>query len=329
MNKRETADEVEAEAIRWVWRLDREGRTPEMQAELDVWMAVDPRRKGALLQAEAVWEMLDRHDLQAESKVFGELLKERSHVPRRAFLVGGGAALAASATGAVWLSTQRYLAGVSYETMQGEIRRVPLEDGSTATINTLSEIEVNMAPATRSVRVAKGEVWFQVAKDSRRPFIVDIGRIRVKAIGTAFSVRLREKGVEILVSEGVVETWIEGGDGHTVRVAAGSKASVLDSTSIQTVNVGPSEIDSQLAWRAGKVELLGETLKDAVAEFNRYNTHSLVIVDPTLASERFYGIFRTDDPVGFAFAVHRSLGVPIKSVSSRILIGAAIQESAE
>jgi transmembrane sensor len=48
-----------------------------------------------------------------------------------------------------------------------------------------------------------------------------------------------------------------------------------------------------------------------VAEFNRYNQRPLVIRQKALAGKRFYGVFRFDDPEGFARAVHLSLNVPI------------------
>lgn len=305
MSRRETAYEIEEEAARWVWRLDREERTPEVEAELEEWLAGDTRRQGAFLHAEATWEMLDRG-----SQLAGivPLRQSRKHaVTKRALLTGGGAAIAASIAGAAYVAMPRE----RYDTALGEIRRVPLKDGSTAAINTQSLVEVDLKPDVRRVKLARGEAWFQVAKNPERPFVVEAGRVRVQAIGTAFSVRRREGGAEVLVSEGVVETWVEGAEGHRVRVAAGQSASVAENAAIAERVAGPSEIDRQLAWRAGKIDLAGETLAEAAAEFNRYNERKLVIANPALANERFYGLFRTDDPQGFAVAVRRSLGAPI------------------
>jgi hypothetical protein len=47
----------------------------------------------------------------------------------------------------------------------GEIRRVPLSDGSMAAINTDTVLDVSMRPRLRQVKLDKGEAWFQVAKD--------------------------------------------------------------------------------------------------------------------------------------------------------------------
>lgn len=306
MPDRETANEIEEAAARWVWRLDREDRTPELDAELAAWCSGDPRREGAFLQAEAAWMILDR-SAQLTTRPHGSAQRSRLSMPRRTLLAGGGAALAASAAGIAYLGLSNH----RYRTRIGEIRRVPLEDGSTAAINTLSALEVAMTRKTRTVKVSRGEVWFQVARNPERPFVVEAGRIRVRAVGTAFSVRRREGGAEILVSEGVVEAWVTGAEGHVVRVRAGGRAFVADNAAVREEAAGASEIDRALAWRAGKIDLAGETLASAVAEFNRYNTRRLMIDDPEVAAQRFYGVFRTDDPEGFARSVSHSLGTNV------------------
>lgn len=313
---RETPDEIEEAAVRWVWRLDREGRTPDLQAELDAWLAGDTRRQGAFLQAEATWAMLDRGQQLADVT---PLLPRRRLPGRRAVLFGGGAAAAASLTGVAYIALSR----ARYGTGLGEIRRVPLKDGSIAAINTESVVEVDLQRDIRRVKLARGEAWFQVAKNPKRPFVVEAGRVRVRAVGTAFSVRRRDTGADVLVSEGIVEAWVEGAEGHRVRVAAGQSAQVADNAAIVEMTAGPSAIDRQLAWRGGKIDLAGETLAQAVAEFNRYNARKLVVADPNLAEERLYGIFRTDDPEGFAKAVKQSLGASLNVENpAQISIGA-------
>jgi transmembrane sensor len=297
-----------------VWRLDREERTPALEAQLEAWLAEDTRRRGAFLQAEATWAMLDRgRQLAGEFDV---------HEPRRQgfskrLLLGAGAALAASVAGVAYLANP----ADRYDTALGEIRRVPLKDGSTVAINTQSDVEVTLRPDVRRVKLARGEAWFQVAKNADRPFVVEAGRVRVRAIGTAFSVRLQDGGAEVLVSEGVVEAWVAGAEGRRVRIAAGAGAYVAENVSISERATAPSEVDRQLAWRSGKIDLAGETLSEAAAEFNRYNERKLVVASPQLGNERLYGVFRTDDPKGFAAAVEKSLGASVSVDDRQITIG--------
>lgn len=313
MSARETADEIEEAAARWVFRLDREGRTPETQAELESWLAADPRRRGAFLQAEAAWAMLDPAcDLEAASVA-------SDHPPqlgRRRLLAGAGAAMAASFIGGLWLANL----GDRYRTAIGEIRRVPLRDGSVAAINTDSRIEVALADTARTVVVGRGEAWFQVAKDAARPFTVEAGPIRVRAVGTAFSVRRRDDGADVLVTEGVVEAWSEV-EKQMVRLSAGERAFIGVRSKAILVPPAPSDVDRKLAWRSGKIDLAGETLASAAEEFNRYNARKIEVA-PRLAAEQFFGVFRTDDPEGFARAVKVSLGAALDlSDPATIMIG--------
>lgn len=302
---RELAVDIEAEAARWVMRLDRHGRTMELLAALEDWLDGDSRRRGAFLQAEAAWAGLAEASPQLAANEDDVIAEDRSPRTRRWFL-GGGAAFAASAAGIFF-----FLPGEQHSTPIGEIRRVPLADGSVATINTASKIEVALAKDSRRIRLDQGEVWFLVAKDKKRPFVVEAGPVRVQAVGTAFSVRRRDGGADVLVSEGVVEAWVSGAEGHRVRIAAGESAFVADNAAITKHTNETQEIDRTLAWRSGKIDLAGETLAAAAEEFNRYNKRKIIIVDPAIASERFYGIFRVDDPMGFATSVRRSLDVPV------------------
>ena len=318
MSVRQTADEIETDAARWVMRLDREGQAPALTADLEAWLAGDVRRAGALLQAEAAWALLDRGRMLNH----GERGASRRHRPvqlgRRQLLIGGGAAIAAGVVGLVAYrpSTDHY------GTALGEIRRVPLADGSTVAINTASTVDIELAPKLRRVRLDKGEAWFQVAKDPSRPFLVEAGAVRVQAVGTAFSVRRRDGGAEVLVTEGVVKVWATSAAGQVTRLAAGERAFVADNAAVSETAAEPSEVDRQLAWRAGKIDLAGETLGQAVTEFNRYNARSLVVADAALSGERLYGIFRIDDPEGFAQAVASSLGASVSlSDPTRVVIG--------
>jgi transmembrane sensor len=315
---RETAAEIERDASHWLIRIDREGRTPELNAELEEWLAGDRRRRGAFLQTEATWYLLDRLGRPEDAANDGVNDSPANRVTRRRLLMGGAAAIAASfAGGLLFLSQPERIS-----TAVGEIRRVPLADGSTAAINTASEIAVAMKEARRIVRLDKGEAYFQVAHDRARPFIVEAGRIRVLAVGTAFSVRRRENGADVLVTEGVVEAWADGAEGNKARIVAGQRAFIANNSAIRETRADSSEVDRALAWRSGRIDLAGESLQHAVDEFNRYNARQIVIADPRLAQERFYGVFRTDDPEGFATAVHASLNVRVSSTSTGIRIGA-------
>lgn len=317
MNVRQSASHIEDDAARWVMRLDREGRAA-LDDELQAWLAGDPRRAGALLQAEAAWSLLDRARLAGPDR--RRPARTLGLASPRRLVLGGLAAAAAVAVAGILLVGQPE----TYTTTVGEVRRLPLEDGSSASINSGSRLEVDFGDRLRRVRLDEGEAWFQVARDETRPFRVDAGRVRVQAVGTAFSVRRVASGVEVRVTEGLVKVWVDGAPGRTLELPAGTSSFVAEGAASPSRPVSaPSEIDSELAWRSGRIDLAGETLGQAAAEFNRYNARALVIEDAGLADERLYGVFRLDDPEGFAGSVAVSLGAEVSSDASTIRIGRA------
>lgn len=326
MNERETAEAIDLAATEWVGRLDREGVDASVRADLDAWLAVDVRRHGAFFRAQAAWVMLDRAsalrggdrardtlaagadapppvELGSSSSGSGDWAKA---VDRREFL--GRAAFAASMVAGIagllaWRDRHEPI-----ETALGEIRRVPLRDGSLAAINTASRISVNLKPEVRKIELAQGEAWFQVAKDRSRPFVVEAGDVRVRAVGTAFSVRRYDNGADVRVTEGVVEVWNVADPTQIRRVEAGASSFVANDAPPLTPIVDGDGNDRALAWRSGQLVFDGDTLEAAAKEFNRYNAVQVVIADPSLAAEKLVGRFRTNEPDAFARAAAGMLG---------------------
>jgi transmembrane sensor len=313
MGKRETAHEIDEAAFRWVARFDRDRDNPQLRSELTAWLAEDSRRKGAYLRAQALWLRLDL----ASSAASSTESRESGFFTRRQAMAAAAGVVLAAGLGGAWLISR----GKNFDTVIGEIRDVPLPDGSSAYLNTQSRVQIAMEESVRRVRLKEGEVWFHVKSDPNRPFIVEVGSVRVRAVGTAFAVKRLDDSSEVLVSEGVVETWISGAEADAVRLGAGEKATLRERAPIQPLLIAPGEVDRRLAWRAGKIDLAGETLGEAVAEFNRYNRRQISIREPSILAKRFYGIFRTDDSEGFVRAVHVSLNVPVEISANGIVIG--------
>ena len=312
MVERESAADIEADAARWVVRVDRDGDA--VRSELDAWLAGDRRRVGAYARAEAAWTHMGRASVLALEAPPAKV--ETAPIRRRSVIAGFGALAAGLAAAVV---APRLLAR-RYDTALGEIRRVPMADGSVAAINTDSQLEIAMQPRLRAVKLERGEAWFAVAKDPGRPFVVESGPVRVRAVGTAFSVRKREAGSDVLVTEGVVEVWTQDGKTPPRRVAGGERVFADNEAGILTPPKADADLTRQLAWRDGQIVLDGQTLAEAAAEFNRYNDRKIQVADPRLADERFVGWFRTNDPEGFAEAAATTFNGKVSQSGDAIVL---------
>jgi ferric-dicitrate binding protein FerR (iron transport regulator) len=189
---RQTAREVDDEAAAWALKSGVGDRQSAPDPELQAWLSGDPRRRGALLRAQAALSFVDRARALAEAPPAGAPIRP-SPSRRRVLALAGAGGLAAAGIGAMAVLG----GGRRYATQIGEIRRAALQDGSLAEINTNSVLDVAMRLRSRDVVLRKGEAWFQVAKDRARPFVVAAGDIRVQAVGTAFSVRRKSAGAEV------------------------------------------------------------------------------------------------------------------------------------
>ena len=199
----------------------------------------------------------------------------------------------------------------------GEIRQTPLDDGSSVVLDTATRVTPRFSAAARDIRLDRGRALFRVAHDPARPFVVEAAGIRIRAVGTAFSVA-QDDDVEVLVTEGVVEVT---GALRPARLRAGERGRFRVGDAAATDLLSADAMARALDWRDGRLELQGQTLASAVAAINRYNRRPIVVADAALARQPLHGAFRNDDPEGFARTVALALGTRSRVENDRIVIG--------
>jgi transmembrane sensor len=288
---------VDARAAEWLARLQDEGLSPDERAEFERWVDSEPAHAVALARVEHAWARAERlravpHDAN------------RSVVWRHAGKWANAAVVVAVVIGGV--TAYRVHRETSYATAVGERQTLSIADGSKIHLNTASRLEVDVNERQRTIRLLRGEALFEVARDPARPFIVEVAGTRVRVLGTAFNVRVRDQFVEVAVTEGLVAV----GD---VQVAAGSSVIVAPG-SLEQVSRDDEGVRRRVSWRHGVIELKGETLAQAVEEFNRYRTRKLVIADPEIAGVRVGGRFQTDEAGKFLSALEA--GFHVRAVES-------------
>jgi transmembrane sensor len=321
--RNETAKQIDAAAADWAARLDRGVLSPDDEARLDAWLAEDARRVGAFAKARAVAMYADRAralGAQFDPRKFQSARASTFSPARRRMLWGAAAGVGGLVAAGYGLQAA---AGEVYTTRRGEMRVVPLADGSIVNLNTDSRIKVRYTRTRRTIHLDRGEVLFDVAKDGARPFVVYAGDTEVKAVGTSFSVqRLADAPVQVVVREGIVEVDRAGLGGAMqttpstpIRLTANMRATApaLESFTapvpIRAIAIAPVEVERAVAWRDGRIAFEGETLAEAVKDFQRYSDTRIVIDDPSIAGEEVTGLFQATDPVGFARAVATSFGL--------------------
>lgn len=317
-----TPDPAAQEAAEWVVRLDR-GLAPGERAAFAAWRAADPRHAEAFARADYGWGKLGQLGaVRVLADEADEILRHARgrHARRRAWRHAIGAIAAAVAVGFFAWSRPDEAHPANYQVLASTSREMKLPDGSLALLNGDSQIETAYTEAERRVRLVRGEALFTVARNPARPFFVNAGPVTVRAVGTAFNVRMGISAVEVIVTEGKVRVDDhEGKSLLTEQVADAAARSAGFSRSISelsagqrvTVNlveapvpaavatVAPLEIDQALAWQSTRLAFNDTPLDEVVAAFNRYNGRQLTLGDPLLRLRTITGVFRADNLDGF------------------------------
>jgi transmembrane sensor len=202
---------------------------------------------------------------------------------------------------------------------------------------------VQFSDAVRRLALVRGEAYFTVAKNPARPFLVGARAVDVRAVGTAFNVRMEESKVEVLVTEGRVQinratpsTTTSGTEsgatgattmttsapmitaGQRVSVSANEKASRF---ALEVVPVDAVAIQDALAWKAPRLVFVDTPLAEVVRQFNRQNRVQLEIGDPDLARRLVGGTFRADQVESFVRLLEESRDITAERPdTSRIVL---------
>lgn len=183
----------------------------------------------------------------------------------------------------------------AYERVEAshEQRKVTLGDGSQVELNLGTELVFSNYKDQRRVTLKKGEAFFNVAHDSRHPFIVRAGEGQVRVTGTQFNVWKYEDQVRVMLLEGSVQ--VSSDQAHaSVALSPGMQASYHQGEAApQVVAIHPN--DASLAWRQGKLVLDNLALSDALPLINRYLNKPVMLADASTGAIRIGGIYNLNE----------------------------------
>ena len=311
-------DAIETAAAEWLCERD-EGFGPGRAQAFAAWRAADPRHEAAVAETEQAMELLAempavRVPLEAR---MAEVAMPVAPVVRwvgfrpPVWAAGLAAALVVAA-GVWWLAPSRSTEPQRYVTAAARQQQIALNDGSVVNLNVGSEVSVRLTSNERRVTLASGEAHFAVAHDTARPFIVTAAGVSVRAVGTAFSVRMGAAGVEVLVTEGKVEVTREStlAEASTVapasaspsRLVAGERAVIARESSVASApieRVSAESLSAAVRWHSQVMTFSDLPLGEAVVLFNRRNDTQLVLADEKLGDQKIGGTFAADQVEAF------------------------------
>lgn len=146
--------------------------------------------------------------------------------------------------------------------------QVLLPDGTKVWLNSASSITYSLAFNGKERKLTmKGEAYFEVASDKRRPFIVEVEGVQVDVLGTHFNINAypEDKSVKTTLVEGAVQIKKDSGryllkPGQQVKVN-------LPNGKIETVAIDLEEV---LAWKNGDFFFNSEPLESVMKKISRW-----------------------------------------------------------
>ncbi len=195
------------------------------------------------------------------------------------------------------------------ETGVGDRSKITLPDGSTVWINACSSIAYNnsFGETTRTVSL-KGEAFFDVKKDSAKPFLVKADKFTYRVTGTSFNVYAfdRDDRVSIALLEGGVDIEYDG----VSRKLRPQELFTYDKKSGQ-VSIRKRDVDMLASWRRGEFVFDDMPFYELARRLERSYNVKFVFENPGIGKETFGGTLRDyDSPETIMKVIQAS--VPIK-----------------
>ncbi|MBO9560038.1 MAG: FecR domain-containing protein [Caulobacter sp.] len=324
--------ETSEAAIGWLVRLQGESVTEQDWLDFDAWLTASPTHAQAYDAVLAFDQGLDLDTRFARAEPVAAPLTPpltAKVIPlrptRRAWAWSAGAAIAAAfVAGAVLVPSKGLIGGreTTYVTGVGERRAIALEDGSRIDMNAASRVTVRYDRHARRIKMDDGQVFFDVAKDSNRPFLIAAGDTQVRVVGTQFDVRRRDGQVGVKVQRGLVEVRPNmASDATPFRLRPGQGLSHQEGQT-DDAKLQPVAVEEIAGWRQGRLIYRDQPLSQIAGDMNRLFPRPVKLGDARTANMRLSGVLIVDEQDAMVDRLSHLLPVDTTTTEDAIVIRA-------
>ncbi|SEW01619.1 FecR domain-containing protein [Chitinophaga arvensicola] len=214
-------------------------------------------------------------------------------------------------------------------TPRGGQYQAVLPDGTKVWLNAASSIKFpSKFPVDKREVEVSGEVYMEVAQNSKQPFVVKTGSTEIQVLGTSFN-------INAYPNEEVQRTTLISGAVKVVATArdenAGNSDQYRESVILQPgkqafynpakqqMEVQPADIDQAIAWKNGIIYFDGATLQEIMRQLERWYDIKVVYENNTIPSRRLAGKMTRDVPFTGLLKNLEKLGIHYK-LQDRTLI---------
>lgn len=179
----------------------------------------------------------------------------------------------------------------------GQRSKILLPDSSVVFLGAGSKLSFPMkfAANTREVQL-KGDAFFEVTKNPKKPFIIHTGEVQTQVLGTSFKIEAFEAmPITVAVATGKVRVdHIK--DGRTTALAMLTPGQMLtyDQFKADKTQIDVKEL---LGWRNGSITFHNSTLKEITTAMERWYGIAIVYQHPEKGQEKISITLQVDMPL--------------------------------
>lgn len=287
-------DAIEEAAGQWLERLALGLLTDAETGEFEAWKSQSLAHRVAYVRLEATWQRTERLAALRRPMLDKPVAEGNPSAWRNAKYAAALGITLIIGAGSIF-SSERSRDHL-YSTDVGNREIISLADGSHIELNTNSVVRVRLNQNRREAFLDKGEAYFDIHHDAKRPFTVVALGHRVTDIGTKFSVREDGEKVEVALVDGAARLDLsDTGQSSRSEMLLPGDVAIATADRISMRKLSGQSIANQLGWRRGVIVFDSTPLGEAVAEVNRYNLTKLVIANPAVSHLTISGTFPADN----------------------------------
>lgn len=288
-------DDLIVQAADWALRLEAAPSDEALTEAFGRWFEQSEAHRAAYRMVQYTSATLDRGSRGApvDAPRVDNVVRLRRRRPRQARWIGAGAALVAACLALVLYPVIRTYVLADYVTGVAELREIALPDGSVASLDAGSAIAVDYRPDVRRITLLSGQAFFEVVRNTERPFEVDADEVSVVVTGTAFGVNRTAHAISVAVQSGTVEVALAG-RGDRSRLGVG-QSWVYDRATgaMSRGDVRPANV---ALWRSRRLVVHEATFDDILEEIGRHMPGAIMVRDGSLKQQVVSGVYDLSRP---------------------------------
>lgn len=209
---------------------------------------------------------------------------------------------------------------IGYNTLttpRGGQYQIVLADGSKVWLNAASSLHFPTAfSGNQRVVELTGEAYFEVAKNKEKPFLVKVGDIQVKVLGTHFNINAYpdENAIKTSLLEGCVKIT----KGNATGFLKPGEQALLNNKE-NKVEITNANMDEVMAWKNGLFQFEGADITSIMREIGRWYNVDIVYADK-VPMRRFEGKISRNAQLSEVLRILELSNVKFEVVGNKIIV---------